>query len=477
MSAFTPRNLLVALIAILALSATPAHAASKPFGFNSALNVLNLPAAQPASQMSGAGATTARIGIHWSWVEPARDSYSWSGIDAAYDADLARGIKPLLQIYGSPKWTWGGVAQTCASFPQCNFPPARTSDADWQDLLKVMTRRYPQAIAIEIWNEPNLAWAWEGAPDAVRYTELLKLGYDAIKSVNSAMPVLGASLAPVVSDNVNASGAGVRPFLQTMYDNGAKGKMNGIAVHPYPYDIDFAHSFKTMSLVKETRTANGDTSPLWLTEYGLSTSGPDAFSDLQQAIVLPALTAAFRADSEVSAMYVHTLIEASGDPLTSPEPGHGIIRRDLSLKPAYCSLAIGNGVATSCTNTTPNATQRANWDAQILLQAASDAARKVHVAKGRYLGITAKDLNAVDSRINATKVVGDLLPGPTADPAKIAVYPATDGTDGLMLCNATKAARSYCINSTWRGEWTYGTAQGSVYAAAGATANGGSTTW
>ena len=37
----------------------------------------------------------------------------------------------------------------------------------------MVAQRYPEAAAIEIWNEPNVHWFWRPRPDPARYTELL----------------------------------------------------------------------------------------------------------------------------------------------------------------------------------------------------------------------------------------------------------------------------------------------------------------
>lgn len=52
------------------------------------------------------------------------------------------------------------------------------------------------ADAIEIWNEPNLDREWEPPIDPVRYTELLRLSYQAIKGANPNTLVISGAPAP-----------------------------------------------------------------------------------------------------------------------------------------------------------------------------------------------------------------------------------------------------------------------------------------
>lgn len=449
----------------------PAH-----FGFNDSSSVAGtLSYDDAAAVQARVGATSTRLLIHWSWVENKPDVHSWGIFDGVYWASIKAGIKPLIVFTGAPQWAQR-VDTTCV---QCDLPPSRSHDADWQDVLRQLVTRYPDAAGIEIWNEPNLGWAWRSGPDPVRYTELLKLAHSAIKSVRPSMPVIGASLAPVLVDATSGDHYGVRPFLKSMYANGARGHMDGIALHPYPYGVNFGTSFKAVGLAREVRAMHGDdATPLWLSELGLTTSG-GAFSEHDQAIAVPKLYTTMRQDPEIRGIYVHTVLE--NDNPTVSERGYGVMRADLTPKPAYCALAMANASTWRCPDTispaAPSATQNHHWDAQILLQAAADAARRVHLARGSYRNVTAADLSARDSRLRSTSPSGDVTPGPDADPTHVGVWPVTDGRDGLLLCNASRGDRSYCIYTFWDGDRNYGSIAGTVYGAAGATTGYAVTDW
>lgn len=476
-------HLLGALLLCLAIAvqAAPATASSTRWvGINDLSSVSGaVPPGTAAQLAANEGANSTRLVIDWSWIEPQKGVYHWGAIDAVYGAELARGLQPLIGITGAPRWAWDATA-TCLPLSHCPYPPGRSHYADYQDMLRQLTGRYPQAVAIEIGNEPNLSWAWAGGLDPARYTQLVKLAYTAVKSVNPAMPVIAGGLAPVLSDTTTRDAIGLRPFLQAMYDNGIRGYMDGISIHPYPGGTDFSKSFKALSLTEETRTVNGDTVPLWLTEFGMTTTGTQAFSEYQQGITLPALETAFLADPDVRAVYVHTLRD---DPTNSDsaERGYGLLHANLSPKPAYCRLAAANGSAWACPASAPtaslSATQSKRWAAQVLLQEAADAARRVHVAQGAYRTLTAADLHAVDPRISATAADPALAPGAAASPDRIGVYPAQSGQDWLTLCNTSQADRSYCISTVWHGAWAYGSAAANINTAAGATIKGTSASW
>jgi polysaccharide biosynthesis protein PslG len=466
-------------LAVLALALpVPGAAAAAPapwVGFNDISSVSGaVPFDTAARAAANAGADSTRMIIDWSWIEPKNDVYAWGVVDGVYWADLARGMRPLIGITGAPRWAWDAGA-TCPAGAICPYPPGRKHYGDYQQMIRLLALRYPRAVAIEIGNEPNLSWAWAGGLDPARYTELVKRGYAAVKSVSPAMPVIAGGLAPVLTDTTTSDSIGLRPFLEAMYANGVKGYMDGISVHPYPRGTNFSESFAALSLVKETRSAHGDSVPLWVTEFGLTTS---TFSAYTQGITIPALYRAFRADPEIRSVYVHTLYDDPANPVVA-ERGYGMLLRDQTPKPAYCGLALANGSPWSCPDTvaaaTPTSLQSSRWEAQVLLQAAADAARRVHLANGSYAGLTSAALHAVDARISSEPPAGDTPPGAAADPTRVGVY--AWGSDGVLLCNTSQADRSYCILTSWRKSWTYGSATGTIYAAAGATIHHLSTRW
>ena len=78
--------------------------------------------------------------------------------------------------------------------------------------------------------------------------------------------------------------------------------------------------------------------PIWVTETGISTSGPDAVSPEAQALALANLNAELAEVPGVDAILVHTLVRPPADP-ASPEGGFGIVDQDLVPTQAYCDLA------------------------------------------------------------------------------------------------------------------------------------------
>lgn len=300
-----------------------------------------------AGQVAALGATSQRFVVDWSLVEPRPPSgerrYDFATFDAMYRADLRRGIRPLLVVLNAP--AWASDPETIAgSFP--NNPPAASRLADWQDFLTAVAQRYPRALGIEIWNEPNLATFWGSGsaavrPDPLRYTQLLRASYEAVKSTNPRMLVVGGALA----GKQFASSDGDVPayaFARAMFSGGAAAYMDAISLHPYPGSGGADQTLALIAQVRRARDEIGADTPLWLTEIGVTTTGPGAVSEARQARDLLALCRVASREPGVEAIYIHNLIELAGS-RTGSQPGYGLVQPlptgALRRKPAFAALS------------------------------------------------------------------------------------------------------------------------------------------
>jgi hypothetical protein len=156
-------------------------------------------------------------------------------------------------------------------------------------------------------------------------------------------------VAGALSDRARTSAEGVAytDFLRSMYDAGAGGHFDGLSVHIYPRRLGLAHIETVLSRIRALRDSRGTPGlPLWVTELGVSSTGPDPGEE-RQAELLVQYQDAVRAQPDVRARIVHTLIEPPGS-LFHEGPGFGILRPDLSPKPAYCALAVALATGTLC---------------------------------------------------------------------------------------------------------------------------------
>jgi hypothetical protein len=309
------------------------------FGFNdNSVRVGLLSPDQAARLTRRAGGKVTRLGMDWRFVEPRRDEYVFDVYDGIYDALRRRGVRPLWTVLYAPPWAREpGVA--CPR-QDCRVPPAPEAEREWEELLALVTRRYPRSAGIELWNEPNLTTFWQPTPEPERYARLLRRGYRAVKRADNRMKVvLGGLSNRQTSDAGNVS---LREFLERVYDAGAKGRMDALSFHPYPASRTDPVMVESVLQVLEAREQARDTAtPLWVTEIGATTTGTDSelrFTEKQQAETLVDAYERLRRVPGVEVFIVHTLIDPIEAP-DNPEAGYGVLRADGTPRPVLCALA------------------------------------------------------------------------------------------------------------------------------------------
>jgi hypothetical protein len=311
------------------------------FGFNSWLTAGNL-----ARQQQIGGAPVRRMFVYWESVESASGQWNWQQFDQAYSAVLAAGLRPLIVADGSP--CWARPSMPCDDSVYTG-PPDPAYDDHWSEFIRRLASRYPSAIGIEIWNEPNLVQNWYPRVDPVRYTQILKAAHGAIKAVRPTMPVVSGGLAGSPATGANTAAEGDQPFLAAMYAAGAGSAMDAIGAHPYPIDFDSAMQpvrwdpaamEQTLDRLRATRAAAAATQPLWVTEVGESSAAatgyPAPVTPTQQATDLMTMVQAAKADPDVPVFLIHTVDDGPAD--SGLSAGLGVFTVTGEPKPAVCAL-------------------------------------------------------------------------------------------------------------------------------------------
>jgi hypothetical protein len=224
-------------------------------------------------------AQVVRVEIPWTVLEPYGPGQVDQGALAYTDqlvADAqAHGIKLIMFAEGTPCWASSAPAPILAKCvpgqpsAAAAWPP--TNDADFARYTAFLAQRYGADLAaLEIWNEPDQVneHYLAGPEKPLRYAELLRAAYPAIKAVAPTLPVLGGSL-------VGSNGA----FLRALYKDGAKGYYDGLSVHFYHLTLASLRS------IHEVQVENGDNTPLWLNEFGFSSCWPRHKIQQEQACV------------------------------------------------------------------------------------------------------------------------------------------------------------------------------------------------
>ena len=325
--------------------APPVASARLPFGFNdSAYLVGQVSLEEDLALHRGVGSTIWRFPLDWATVQPDPDRLDLQRTDENYCAAVEAGVRPLFHLSGIPSWAAG-------TFLECKVPCLRPPDEDQYPALRrfaeLIATRYPQAAAIEAWNEPNLEAYWQDGPDPARYVDVLREIYEGVKDGNPRMPVLGGALS---NNPADADGnLSLHTFLDAMVADGAGRYMDALSLHAYPTAALDEETEQFEPALEEVRSfaANTENWPqrLWITETGMATPPGAAFSppvsEEVQASTNLEIYERLDAEGDVDAVLFHTLVEP--DPALIPGgSGFGWVSSpDTGLQPklVYCAFA------------------------------------------------------------------------------------------------------------------------------------------
>ena len=120
--------------------------------------------------------------------------FQWHHVDKVYDALLAVGLKPFVELNSMPAALASGT-QTMFHYKMNVTPPRDWRE--WQDLVRAFTLHCVERYGInevrqwhfEVWNEPNLSAFWAGTKDD--YFQLYAHAARAVKSVDEQLRVGG----------------------------------------------------------------------------------------------------------------------------------------------------------------------------------------------------------------------------------------------------------------------------------------------
>lgn len=241
------------------------------------------------------------LGLHWVKHEVRwRDFESEQGVidfetlDSIITALEAQNVNILLTVTTAPAWA--------RSLQEENGPP--DNFARYGEFVRALAARYEGRVdAYEIWDEPNLRSRWKSQVHTIgaqSYLELLRHGYDAVKSSDPAALVISAGLAPTgYNDAYNAELGNLeinavddRVFLNELYAAGLADYSDGIGIHPIGwanppdalcctpaedvathYEVPYFYFLETLNHYHNVMLANNDgEKALWVTKFGWGTS-------------------------------------------------------------------------------------------------------------------------------------------------------------------------------------------------------------
>jgi polysaccharide biosynthesis protein PslG len=304
--------------------------------------------ADKLSLVQGTGADTTRAVLSWRVVEKTPGEYDWSAYDRLAEQFRAVGTRPLWVLADAPCWAWTSSETRCAIKGGEPRPPKRSRYDEWALFAAHVAYRYPDAVAIESWNEANLDNFFRPRPDPVKAAWLAywaNAGVDyAATLTGSDIPVLFGGSAPLYETIPEKREIAYDEFLRAAYDEIPGGAWDGVAMHPFPrfkaredYLQDIEEHLDAVRAALFDSRASG--TPIWVTEVGLSTAGPFPYSQEDQAEGLRTIYRALDAMPDVTSVIVHRLIDGPKS-LKTAESGWGVVQRNLTPKPALCALTV-----------------------------------------------------------------------------------------------------------------------------------------
>lgn len=331
------------LVTMLALASSPALAVETGVVVNGPTGL----SPQSDGQLAPLGVGWVRGFVPWTTFEPTPGRLNESQVSALESGleALPKGTKVILDVVNTPQWESGS--------PNPVMPPR--DPGDFARFLSAITKRLAGRVsAWEIWNEEDDSLWWASGPDPAAYTALLKAAYPAIKAADPGAKVV---LGGLTGNDYE--------FLSQLYADGAKGSFDAVGVHTdlicnrvSPYEIlrngradqrINRWAFLGYRTVHEVMLANGDNSPIWMTELGWSTStqecnfgagagqGIAGVSSQQQATFLSEAYHCLAQDPYVQVGIWFGLQDT--EPFDSPRSTYGLLDSNLQPKPAYGALA------------------------------------------------------------------------------------------------------------------------------------------
>jgi hypothetical protein len=312
------------------------------FGFNEVIT----PEGGGNDLLQEIGAAFVRTPLTWASVEPNQGTRDFAKYDRIRDELATVGLRPLWVVTDAPCWA-AQVAPCKVQRPM--LAPAPDRFDDFAEFAVEVAERYPEAVGIEVWNEPNIPNFWRPAPDAEQYRELLAKTADAVHESGSDLPVVMAGPSPTTVEQAEEDPQKIPfvEFIEEVMGGPDAPDVDAIGTHPYSLlQDDKDPIMESVRLYDEAaaaaeRAAPGK--PTWVTEVGLTTAGRYEVSPRVQAEGLSLILADFK-ERGIPVVAVHRFFDQA-DPEFRFEAGFGVVEADRTTrKPSFCSIAETFGV-------------------------------------------------------------------------------------------------------------------------------------
>jgi hypothetical protein len=309
---------------------------------------------QPAEQlehlqrMRANGITWAREDFHWGAFEQSKGVWNWQLGDTFMRNASIAGVNVLATIAYSAEWA--------ASGPTEYHPPR--DPAEYANFCRRLVERYgPNGTfwrdnpgldarpirAVEIWNEPWLAYFWRPNPDPAAYARLVRAAATAVRAADPTVKILAS--ADLYGSDSNDQPVTWFSALLDADRNLFRDLVDAYSVHAYSQERGPMDSttrqlwrFDRFLVTRDLAAAAGAPHPVWITEFGWTTyqGDPDGVSEETQASYLG--QALKRTVEEFPGVVERSFVFQWGNPSADRTGGHSLLREDGSAKPALLTL-------------------------------------------------------------------------------------------------------------------------------------------
>jgi len=257
-----------------------------------------------AALAEAAGVKWSREEMQWHRIEPRQGEFDFAYYDKLVDTATRHGIS----VYGLIGY-WSDWTE----------PYTEQGVQDYVRYCRALVSHYKDRIRHwEIWNEPNIFF-WSG--DKELYFRLLDQAYGAIKEADPEAVVLGCSTAGIDLG-----------FIERAIKAGSR--FDGLTVHPYRGDLD---DLAFMAELRQTQELVSGR-PVWITEMGWPTEVGGGVSEREQAVLIARCYVDAVASGACRSVSWYDFREDGLNPYYN-EHHFGIVRHDLTPKPAYLAVA------------------------------------------------------------------------------------------------------------------------------------------
>jgi xylan 1,4-beta-xylosidase len=269
------------------------------------------------------GLLTDEMGVY-SETRDGQPRYNWQYIDQVYDAMLAIGVRPFVEISFMPAALASGTRTTF--WWKGNVSPPKSYER-WDDLITALARHWSERYGaseveqwrFEVWNEPDYGAFFAPRDPNHRLDEYLELYAHTAAAIKRADPAFQVG---------GPAGSGtdwIRPLIQLAVTNNV------------PLDFISFHTYGFSNLRTPANTATGQRAvidatarpnlPIHITEWSATPSLTDPVHDsyFEAPFILEQLKHTEKGIASMSYWVFTDIFEESGPPVTPFNGGFGLL--------------------------------------------------------------------------------------------------------------------------------------------------------